>query len=177
MTTTEDRTGADGRPEGFPVDANADFTSTLVPRTLGQDILDTIRSGAGAPACSNCGHTDEGDGSVAFTNLLFDGQPVEVLVLTEPVDPDDPNGEQSIMPVALVLDDALFERLTTPDAPIDTTSAENTVDVGIVRESLDGSVTGFTDPPTEFPVIESPDVATGDGEVPLVDPPSSNVVG
>lgn len=85
-------------------------TQQIVRRSVGRDVLDTVRIHAGNGTCNQCGHVDHGDGHIAVVAVLLDGQPVDVLALAVP-DPVDPEGDQTITPLAVVITPDLAERL------------------------------------------------------------------
>jgi hypothetical protein len=102
-------------------DGDPKFSTTVRPRTLGQNVLDTIRAHAGPPPCPECGYDDGGDGRVAFSHLLFDGEEVETISFVVPVENGKPE-EISVQPVAIIITDALAARLAPRPAHDDDAS-------------------------------------------------------
>lgn len=99
-----------------------EFSTTVRGRTLGQNVLDTIRAHAGPPPCPECGYDDGGDGRVAFSHLLFDDIEVETISFVVPVENGQPE-EIAVQPVAIILTDALAARLSARPDDDDASSA------------------------------------------------------
>lgn len=60
------------------------------------------------------GHTADGSIALAEVNVTLDGvdYPGEVIVLVTEMDPRDPEGEVSLQPLALVLDDRWYDHVS-----------------------------------------------------------------
>lgn len=115
---------------------NEEFTTKVVPRSDGRNVIDLIRVHGGAGRCPECGHQDDGDGRVAIMDMVLDGgQQVEVIVSVKPLGSgflvresgewtDDPDGEMEVTPLAIVLDDNLASRIRPPAATVDVVELE-----------------------------------------------------
>lgn len=91
METTDEIKAPDGEPY-----------ERVLGRSLGRDVIDMVRAHAL-------------DGGVGLADMIIDGQPVEVIARCTPVDPADPDGDQNVAPIAIVVTAEMAERMAWPE--------------------------------------------------------------
>ena len=82
-------------PDGEPYER-------VLSRSLGRDVIDMVRAHAL-------------DGGVGLGDMTIDGEPVEVIARCTPVDPADPDGDQNVAPIAIVVTAEMAERMAWAD--------------------------------------------------------------
>jgi hypothetical protein len=100
-----------------PPGANENFTTRVVGRSPGQNILDTIRAHAGSGVCPACGNEDFGDGHVALAPLYFLGERIEAIVSVEHTDPDSMDSPIVTTPLAIILNPELAREVSASPEP------------------------------------------------------------
>jgi hypothetical protein len=100
-----------------PPGANDSFTTDVVGRSGGLNVLDTIRAHAGSGVCPSCGNEDFGDGHVALAPLYFMGVPIEAIVTVDHVDPESMDSPITTKPVAIILTPELAREVSAAPDP------------------------------------------------------------